>query len=729
VKQVLQYPHKHGLTLADCPTPGCKAQGIVVSNRCSLISSGTERAIIDVASQSIIGKARSRPDLVRQVLEKFRSEGIFTTLDKIRARLDTPIPLGYSSCGVVSEVGSGANDFSVGDRVACAGFGYACHAEQIFVPSNLAVPLPASISFEEGAFVTLGAIALWGVRQSGAALGECVTVIGLGLLGQLTVQILKACGCKVIAGDIDPQRLAEASRFAVDLLINLNDSHAAQAVRQFTDSRGTDAAIITAATSSNQPLEFAAEVCRDRAKVTVVGNVGLTIPRKAFYEKELSLNMARSYGPGRYDPQYEERSNDYPLGYVRWTEKRNMQAFLELVALRKVDVKALITATYDIAQATEAFRLIEEEKVLGVLLNYREQAQTKVFPFADSRASTTKNHACVGLLGAGSFATGVLLPALKRNHGYRLQKLYSTTPHKARFTADRFGFATIAETERDIYLDPTSNMIFIATPHHCHAAQVTCALQAGKAVFVEKPLCLTEVELNQLRDTYNRRQAVMMVGFNRRYAPCTQKIKEILANRHAPLLFNYIVNAQFIPSSSWLHDKILGGGRIIGEACHFIDLMTFITEAPVCRVRTEGITQQKGAFLADDNVVIHLTMSDGSAGTITYTALGDKSFPKETLQFFADGAVLSLCDFKSLQLYRSGRCTNLYRGAMDKGFDAEMKHFQKRFREGQPAAEVESLFHSSLVSILALRSLKTGEAIDILKRQSSSKETNADSVY
>jgi predicted dehydrogenase len=333
------------------------------------------------------------------------------------------------------------------------------------------------------------------------------------------------------------------------------------------------------------------------------------------------------------------------------------------------------------------------------------------------------------LLGAGNFATGVLLPALKRNHNYRLHKLYSTTPHKARFAADRFGFAITAETEQDIYLDPTIDMIFIATPHHCHAAQVTSALQAGKAVFVEKPLCLTEGELDQLRDTYNRQQVVMMVGFNRRYAPCIQNIKEILANRHAPLLFNYVVNAQSIPSNSWLHDDTLGGGRIIGEACHFIDLMTFITEASVCRVHTTAITQQKGAFLADDNVVIHLTMSDGSAGTITYTALGDKSFPKETLQIFADGAVLSLCDFKSLQLYRGGRSTNLCRGAMNKGFDAEMKHFLKRCHEGQPAAEVESFFHSSLVSILALRSLKTGEAIDIPQWQGGSKETNADSLY
>jgi predicted dehydrogenase len=406
-----------------------------------------------------------------------------------------------------------------------------------------------------------------------------------------------------------------------------------------------------------------------------------------------------------------------------------MEAFLELVALRKVDVKSLITATYDITQAAEAFRLIEEQKVLGILLNYTEQPQTNDIPFANTKASTIADRARVGLLGAGGFATGVLLPALKRNHSYQLQALYSTTAHKTRFAADRFGFATMAELEQDIYLDSTIDMIFVATPHHCHAAQVTKALQAGKAVYVEKPLGLTETELDQLRDTYNRQRSVIMVGFNRRYAPCTQKIKEILADRRAPLLFNYVVNAQFMPSNSWLHDETLGGGRIIGEACHFIDLMTFITEASVFRVRTEGITQQKSGFLADDNVIIHLTLSDGSAGTITYTALGDRSFPKETLQIFADGAVLSLCDFKSLQLYHGGRCKKLYHGAMDKGFDNEMKHFHRRFREGQPATEVESFFHSSLVSILALRSLKTGKTIDIPQQHGYDKETNADSVY
>ncbi len=714
VKQVLQYPRKHGLVIAECPRPGCKAEGIVVSNHCSLISPGTERAMIDTASQNLIGKARSRPDLVKQVLDRFRSEGIISTLDKVKARLDSPIPLGYSSCGVVEEVGNNTHEFSVGDRVACAGFGYACHADHIYVPGNLAVSLPQQLSFEEGAFATLGAIALWGVRQSGVALGESAMVIGLGLLGQLTIQILKACGCRVIAADIDQQRLTEATQFGPDLIINLGDPHAAQAVRQFTSGRGTDAVIVTAATPSSEPLEFAADVCRDRARVTVVGNVGMTIPRRVFYEKELTLNMARSYGPGRYDPEYEERGHDYPLAYVRWTEKRNMRAFLDLVAAGRVDVKRLITAQYDIADAAEAYRLIEEEKVLGVLLHYRERQEVTSDTLVQSRAHVVKDRVGVGFLGAGSFATGVLLPALRQDRRYSLQKLYSTTPHKARFAADRFGVAATAETEQEVNDDPAIDLVFIATPHHCHASQVTNALRAGKSVFVEKPLCLTEAELTELHETLAEQPSTLMVGFNRRYAPCTERIKETLASRRSPLLFNYVINAQSVPPNSWLHDEELGGGRIIGEACHFIDLMTYIAGASVSRLRTEAIAQEKSGFLADDNVIIHLTLNDGSTGTITYTALGDRSFPKETLQVFADGAVLSLSDFRSLHLYRGGRRKTLYRGRMDKGFSAELKHLLRRHQEGQPTDEVESFFHSSLAAILAQRSLKSGSSIDVL---------------
>jgi predicted dehydrogenase/D-arabinose 1-dehydrogenase-like Zn-dependent alcohol dehydrogenase len=729
VKQVLQYPHKSGLTLADCPTPGCKPQGVVVNNRYSLISAGTERAIMDMASQNLIGKARSRPDLVRQVLGKIRSEGLFATIDKVRARLETPIPLGYSCAGIVAQVGEGVHDLSVGDRAACAGFGYASHAEQVFVPQNLTVTIPTNVSFEEGAFTTLGAIALWGVRQSKAALGETVVVIGLGLLGQLTLQILKAAGCRVAAVDIDAQRLDEAARFGADLLVNLNDAHATQAVWQFTDGRGADAAIITAATASNQPIAFAADTCRDRGQVTVVGNVGMAAPRKAFYDKELTLNIARSYGPGRYDRSYEECGQDYPLGFVRWTERRNMQAFLELVSQGKVDVKSLITAAYDIDHIEEAYQRIAAQSVLGVLLHYPQSDSARTPAIAKSTHSISRGDVRIGFLGAGSFATGVLLPALKRQHGCRLTTIYSPTPHKARFAADRFGFASVANSEQEVMSHSDVDLLFIATPHHCHAEQVLSALQAGKGVFVEKPLCLTGAEWQDLKETYDKHLSPLIVGFNRRYSVCTERIKAVLAARQAPLMFNYTVNAPFIPANTWLQDDKLGGGRIIGEVCHFIDFITHITNATVTIVKTTSISQVKRSYLADDNVVIHLTLSDGSAGTITYTTLGSAPYPKETLQIFSDGAVLHLSDFKLLQIYRGGKRKTLYDGAMDKGFAAELSHVLDVCRSGQPSSEVESYFHSSLAAILTRRSLRTGRTINVIEEPIADVEADADPLH
>lgn len=717
MKQVLQYPRKDGLAVEEVPFPGCKPQGIIVDNRISLISAGTERAIIDLASKSLAGKAYARPDLVRQVLGKIKSEGLFNTLNKLRSRLNTPIPLGYSSSGVIAEVGDSVHNFAVGDRVACAGFGYACHANRIYVPANLAVALPSGLSHEEGSFVTLGAIALWGVRQSGVTLGDRVAVIGLGLLGQLTAQILTAAGCQVIGLDIDQERLAEVERFNIDIAINSGDAHAEKAVRQFTDGRGVDAVLITAATSSNQPLELAAAICRDRGKITVIGNVKMDLPRKPFYEKELTINLSRSYGPGRYDLVYEEQGIDYPYGFVRWTENRNMQSFLELVATGKVDLKPLMTTVYDIADADQAFQMVTARRVLGVLLKYPEICETRSINISTRSTTTPRTSANVGFLGAGSFATGVLLPALKRAKGYSLTKLYSTTPHKARFAADQFGFSSVAESEEEIYLDPNIDLIFIATPHNCHARQVLKGLQAGKSVFVEKPLCLTITELEQIASAYSEYPMPLTVGFNRRYSTCARKIKALLDGRHNPLMFNYIVNAGFIPKENPLHDDNIGGGRIIGETCHFIDLIAHLTSSTITRVQCNSVSQQKGNFLLDDNIVISLSLSDGSTGTITYTALGDKSFPKEILHIFVDGSVLSMSDFKSLELNQGGRQTCLYRGAMDKGFNGELERFLKLHLDGQPPMEAETYFHSSLVSIMARTSLKTGQSLTIAARR------------
>ncbi len=711
MKQVLQYPRKEGLLLEECPLPACKPNGIVVDNRYSLISPGTERAIIDLASQSLAGKARSRPDLVKQVLDKVRTEGLLNTLNKVRARLNSPIPLGYSSSGVVVETAAGVHEFSVGDRVACAGFGYACHAEQIYVPQNLAVHLPNGLSFQEGAFVTLGAIALWGVRQAATTLGERVAVIGLGLLGQITVQLLKASGCSVIGIDIDQQRMTETSRFGADLLINSSDELAGKAIAQFTDGLGVDAVIITAATKSNQPIVFAAQICRDRGRVTVVGDVSMQLPRKPFYDKELSLNLSRSYGPGRYDPSYEEHGNNYPIGYVRWAENRNMRAFLDLVASGRVDVKSLISDTYEIANADIAFARIETEKVLGVLLQYSETIiERRVIATKSSLPSKSESIA-VGFLGAGNFSTGVLMPALQGNKAISLQSLYSATPHKARAVADQYRFANIAESEAALIEDPALGAVFIATPHNLHAGQVVCALEAHKHVFVEKPLCLTTSELNRIRGAYSKSGTALMVGFNRRYSICASKIKQHLAGRTGPVVFNYTINAGFIPKQSWIQDDTIGGGRILGEVCHFIDLMTHLLDAKVESVRTTSICGSRGQFLADDNIVVNLSLSDGSVGVVIYTAMGDKGYPKEALEIFAAGEVLSMVEFRDLTIHSNGKTRSLYHGAMNKGFDAELDEFVRMIKSGQSSTAAETFFHSTETTIAAVQSLRTGETI------------------
>ncbi len=713
MRQVLQYPKRGGLTVADCPHPGLKPGGIVVENHCSLISPGTERAIIDLAEKSLVNKARSRPDLVRQVIDKARREGLASTLAKVQSRLKAPIPLGYSAAGRVVEVAPDVHEFSVGDRVACAGFGYACHAERVFVPHNLAVMLPPKLGFDEGAFVTLGAIALWGVRQAQVSVGERVAVIGLGLLGQLTQQILSAAGCQVIVIDLDQQRLDEAARFAPALLVNAADPTAAEAVKQFTGGSGVDAVIITAATKSNEPILLAATIARDRGRVVIVGDVKMEIPRKPFYEKELTLTMSRSYGPGRYDPTYEERGVDYPIGQVRWTENRNMRAFLDLVAAGKVDVKSLVTAEYRIDEAATAFERMEAEKVLGLLLRYAPEEEAESTAREKRAFAPTSGKIRVGFLGAGIFASGVLLPALMRNAQCERSLLYSATPYRARAAAEQFKFAATADSEEELLTDSTIDAVIIATPHNCHARQTMRALEAGKHVLVEKPMCLTLDELEAIKAAQAASGCAVMVGFNRRYAAASKALAAALSGRAAPAIVNYTVNAGFIDKDNWVHDDTIGGGRIIGEGCHFIDLICHLLQARVRTVRAVAIAATKGRYQADDNVQLQLEMSDGSIAAITYTAMGAPSFSKETLQIICDGTALRLTDFKLVEHFREGGTRRLYKGSMDKGFDSELTAFFTVIRDGQSQENLESFYHAMRATLQARRALSLGSAIAV----------------
>ena len=772
MKCILHSYRSRELTVADVPPPNLRPGGVLVHNAVSLISPGTERQMLETARKSLASKAWERPDLVRQVLDKARREGIGPGVRAVMSRLDTPVPLGYSSTGVVIEVGEGVDEFQTGDPVACAGAGYAVHAEVIFVPCNLVVKLPPSasahvsppppglaeglgvraVTFEDAAFTTVGAIALQGVRIANVRIGEVVAVIGLGLIGLLTVQLLKAAGCRVLGMDLNLARCQLAESLGCDATTTGNSQFAIRS-SQFTEGHGVDAVIITAATKSNQPIELAAELCREKGRVVVVGAVGMDVPRRPFYEKELELHLSRSYGPGRYDPLYEEKGIDYPYGYVRWTERRNMAAFLDLVAQGKVQVQPLISHRFPIDRALEAYELIAgktDEPFLGVLITYPDQpdlsrkivlnktVQASRFTHHVSRSNvepSTFQSVTIGMIGAGAFAKSVLLPKLKAISSVELATVCTATGLSTRHTAEKLGFTACTTDAGAIFDDLAINAVFIATRHNLHAPLVIKALQAGKHVFVEKPLCLNERELAEIVQIYddltadgkqqtaeavtavgNRRSAVVMVGYNRRFAPLTQKVRQIFQSRAGSLAIHYRVNAGYVPPDHWVHDPDEGGGRIIGEVCHFVDWIKYLVGAPPVRVYAQALPGD-GRYPTEDNVLITLTFADGSAGTIHYLANGDPRVPKERIEVFGDGAVVVIEDFRTGWLMRHGRRTRLgrrFRPRQDKGHAAELQAFVTAVREGDVSPiPFEDAVLATLTTFRIRESLRTGLPVDV----------------
>jgi predicted dehydrogenase/threonine dehydrogenase-like Zn-dependent dehydrogenase len=614
--------------------------------------------VVDFAEKNLLEKARSRPDLVRQVMDKAQREGIVPTIESVKNRLDQPMALGYSSAGLVVEVGSEAGAFQIGDRVACAGGGYASHAEHVYIPRNLAVKMPDSVSYEAASFATIGAIALQGIRQGDIQLGHNVAVIGLGLLGQLTVQMLKAAGCRVFGVDLNAQRVSLAQSLGADLSVT-NDSARADG-ETFTNGRGFDAVLITADTKSNDPIALAGDLARDRAVVVAVGAVGLEIPRKVFYEKEIDVRLSRSYGPGRYDAEYEEKGHDYPYGYVRWTEQRNIEAFLNLIAAGSVNVQPLISHRYAIDDAATAYDVITgktQEPFLGVVLQYDiERDLPRTVPLAQhpERATNARDTGIrVGVLGAGNFVNATLLPAMKDIPGLDLVGIVSGAGMTARSTGDKFGFQYCASADTQLLDDASINWVVIATRHDLHARQAIEAMSRGKNVFVEKPLALNQPQLVEVAKSQRDSGRSLMVGFNRRFAPMVQEMKAFLAGHHRPLVATYRINAGAIPRDHWTQDPEIGGGRIIGEACHFIDLLAYLTGSSIQRVQAIAVETDQG--LVDDEVVITMTFADGSIGTVIYTAGGDKSYSKERIEIFGDGRVAMLEDFRHLTMVRDGK--------------------------------------------------------------------------
>lgn len=711
MKQIIQNYRTGVLKVEEVPAPMVRDGGLLVVTQVSLISAGTEKSTVQVAQKSLAGKAMERPDLVRKVLNKIRKEGVVDTLRMVFERLDTPAALGYSAAGIVLEVGKGVVGFSVGDRVACTGQNYASHAAVISVPKNLCVKMPGAIDFEEGSFVALGAIAMQGVRQAELQLGDRVAVIGLGLLGQLTVQLLKAAGCVVLASDLDPEKIALATAFGAD--VAATPDRLIETAASFTQGAGVDAVLITASTKESGPVETAGEIARKKGRVVVVGAVGMEIPREPYYKKELELRLSTSYGPGRYDPEYEEKGHDYPYGYVRWTERRNMEAFLALIAQKKIDVKRLITHRYPIQEAEQAYRLMMEGNApyLGIVVSYPGEEKVKPNRIIHLRNGGRSGRVQLGIIGAGSHVKDRLLPALSGIKELSLRAICTANGIHAKALAEKSGAAYCASDYREVLKDEAIHAVLIGTRHQNHGQMVVEALRAGKHVFVEKPLCLSDEELEEIADVYEakaREGLQLMVGFNRRFSPHIDQARALFQGRKNPLVMLYRVNAGALPRDHWIQDPEVGGGRIVGEACHFIDCMQALCGAVPTSVHARRI-EQHSSGITDDQSLLSLSFADGSIGTVVYTAGGDTALAKERFEAFGEGKALVIDDFIRTDFYAGGKQKTFKTGKQDKGFSAEMSCFVEAIQKGIPPMSFEEIGAVTRATFRAVESFRTGE--------------------
>jgi polar amino acid transport system substrate-binding protein len=713
MKQLLQNLRTGEATVAEVPVPIVQPGRVLVRTAASLISAGTERALTELGQKNLLGKARERPELIEKVWEKVKTEGISQALEGVRDKLDQSHAVGYSAAGVVLEVAPDVTEFRAGDRVACAGTDYASHAEIISVPRNLCVRLPDELSFEEAAFGTVGAIALQGVRLAEPTLGESVVVIGLGLVGQLTVQLLKANGCRVFGVDIDEARIQLARDLGAEA--GCIPTSAIEQVLAWSKGRGADACIIAAATTANEPIELAGEISRLKGRVVAVGLVGMNVPRNVYYQRELTLRVSLSYGPGRHDPQYEEHGQDYPLAYVRWTEGRNIEAFLDLMAARRIDVKPLITHRFPIEDAPRAYKLISantNEKYLAVLLNYDSECVVRrqiENPVVTKKAASATGRVGIGLIGAGGYAQKVLLPNFKAA-GAEFCSIASASGVSARDVGTKYGFAHFVSDASSVIDDATANLVVIATRHGSHAALTAQALERGKHVFVEKPLALNDAELDSVIKAASNSTGQLLVGFNRRFAPLAIKAKEFFQNRQAPLSIVYRVNAGRIPREHWTQDPNEGGGRIIGEVCHFIDLMQSLTGAVPTSVFAQPVGSEQGNVISEDSVFITLQFADGSNGVIAYLAEGDASLQKEHIEIFGEGKTFVIDDFRNARLYAGGREKKETLRQRDKGQAEETRVACAVVAEGKPAPITLAELEATTRATFRIRdSLRTGQ--------------------
>ena len=714
MRQVAQRFRSGELAVLDVPIPQVRRGGILIRTTASVVSAGTERSKVVLAKKSLVGKAMARPDQVKKVLAQIQRDGLGGGLRKAFNKLNAYSPLGYSAAGTVIAVGEGVSGIAVGDRVACGGAGYANHAEYMFVPKNLVVPIPDNVDCSEAAFATVGAIALHGVRQADIRLGERVAVIGLGLIGLLTVQLLRAAGCVVVGIEPREDRRLLGERLGVARALH-PDQLTDGTVRGLTDGMGFDAAIITAASGSGGLLPLSAHLLRDRGRVVVVGDVPIETPREVFYRKEIELRLSRSYGPGRYDRRYEEDGCDYPIGYVRWTEQRNMAEVLRLLSGGELQVKPLVSRMVPVSDAVAGYEDLKSGHALALVLQYEEASanpiRSRVILAPKNGERISNRDMGISVIGAGSYMGGVLMPTLQNVRDTALRGIMSAGGLSAEDFRRRYGFAYSTARMSDIMEDTQTRALIIATPHREHGSLVHAGLAHGKAVFVEKPLAMTREEVRQIAKdlaTNNR----LMVGYNRRFSRHTELLRMGFRDRGGSSLLSIRVNGGFIDGEHWIQDTDVGGGRIIGEVCHFVDLAQHLVSSPIVAVFAQGLGPFDRDREAEDNLSAVLTHTDGSITTILYTAKGDPAAGKERIEMFADGTYGEINDFKSSIVRRSGKVESV-KGA-DKGQRDELKEWLRAVRNGAPMPiSPDDLIMSTVASLAIIESLRARKTVTV----------------
>ena len=701
MEQLTQKLKDGNMQLMEVPFPALLPGYVLVRNHYSIISPGTEGKTVKDARLSYIGKAKARKEEVKKVITSAKTFGLIKTYNMVMNKLEAYSPLGYSCAGEVIAMADDVKEFKIGDHVACGG-NTAGHSEVVGIPSNLCVKVDENVSLKDAAFTTMGAIALQGVRQSELVLGESCLVIGLGIIGQLTMELLNAAGVKAIGIDIDENQLELAKKSNSKLIYNRNHPDLENIIAEETGGFGVDSVIITASTSSLDPIEFAGNVCRKKGKVIIVGAVPTGFSRKNYFKKELDLRMSSSYGPGRYEANYEDKGLDYPIGFVRWTENRNMQAFITLLEAQKIDLSPLVSHEFDFKDAAKAYQLIldKTEVIGGMVLKYDTEKTVKK-AVSVTEKSIVQDKVNIGLIGAGSFAQNFLLPALKEK--VEFVGIATARPTSSKYIADKYEFGFCTNDATELAKSDKVNTVVIATRHNTHAQYVLESLKANKNVFVEKPLCLKEEELEQIKETFKASKGSLMIGFNRRFSPFVKKVKSFIGSEF-PVSINYRINAGQLPSDHWVHDPEVGGGRVIGEACHFIDLAQHLSGSQIKSVMANAVMTSENLY---DNVTINLEMQNGSIASICYFSNGSKQVAKEYLEVFGSGRTAIIDDFKKMTL--SDSKIEQTKGDQDKGYNNEISSFVTSIKEGKEAPiPVEELFLSTLASFKVIESIQKG---------------------